>query len=672
MPPPSGERVRCATGVRSGCSPGGRSGDAPAAHVEFSISLSTASQRAALRRTPGVIAIARLRGYGVFLPKAPNLTMAAQVDDVIGNAVDRPRVIEGRRADLSSPNEIAISESLASQLHLRLGSVVAPDTYTLEQKEIAFSGGQVGPPAGPKVRFRVVGIVRLPYDLGDRATSGGVVIFPPAFDRKYQGKIALFAEGFRVRTTGNADDVAAVIAKVRVLWKNDPLLDVQVLAIDTEGARNAIDVLTRALWILAAVAAVAGFAAIGIVLTRDITNTQLDQSTLMALGFTRRDRVAANMPRAVLVAVGGALLAGVLAVVASPLLPFGVARRADPNPGLHADWTVLAIAVPLAAALVLLVAYLAALRATRSSFHEQVPNPSIRTSSIVGIATGFGLSPTISNGLRMAFEPGKGERAVPVRSAFAGAAAGVAGLTAVIVFAASLNHLVATPKLYGWTWDVQGEIPTVEPCLDHDMHGFAQGSGIEAIATVCTFNIQVDKRPVIAWGFEPVRGVIEPTVVAGRAPSGPREVALGSVTLHSVHKHIGDTVTATGQKGARTYKIVGSVVFPTIGAPQPLADGASFTSVGLVPILDTSGENQTHFAVARAAPGIDRAALERRSAAGAQARNIGGPKVPEEVDHLRQVDWLPSALGALLGALALLAVGASVASCGASSPTVSE
>ena len=89
---------------------------------------------------------------------------------------------------------------------------------------------------------------------------------------------------------------------MRKLWKNDQLLDVQALAIDTEGARNAIDVLTRALWILAAVAAVAGFAAIGIVLTRGITNTQLDQSTLLALGFTRRDRIAANLPRAVLVA----------------------------------------------------------------------------------------------------------------------------------------------------------------------------------------------------------------------------------------------------------------------------------------------------------------------------------------------------------------------------------
>ena len=98
-------------------------------------------------------------------------------------------------------------------------------------------------------------------------------------------------------------------------------------------------------------------------------------------------------------------------------------------------------------------------------------------------------------------------------------------------------------------------------------------------------------------------------------------------------------------------------MFPTIGAPQPLADGASFTSVGLVPILDTSGGNQTQFAVARAAPGFNRATLERQIAKGAPARNIGGPKLPQEVDHIRQVDWLPSALGVLLGALALLAVG---------------
>ena len=546
----------------------------------------------------------------------------------MGNTVDRPRVIVGRRADPSAAEEIAISETLASQLRLRVGSALSPDTYTPKQKEIAFAGGRPGPPAGPKVHLRVVGLVRLPFDLGDRATSGGVVILTQAFDRKYRDRIALFAEGFRVRTRGSAVDVKNVVATATKLWKAISCSTSPALAIDTEGARDAIDVLTRALWILAGVAALAGFAAIGIVLTRDIANTQLDHAILRALGFTRGERVAIGTPRALLIAGGGALLAGIVAVSASPLFPFGVARRADPNPGLHADWTVLALALPLVVALVVTIAFLAARRGTRRSSLEAAPRVSARTSPIAALAAGLGLRPTLANGLRMAFESGKGERAVPVRSAFAGAVAGVAGVAAVIVFAASLGHLVATPQLYGWNWDVKGEVPTDDLCLARETFGLSRTPGVGAIAAVCYVNIQINGHPVTAWGFQPVRGVIDPEVVAGRAPRGPHEVALGSLTLDALGKHIGDTVKATGPKGERTYKIVGSVVFPTIGAPQPLADGASFTSVGLVPILDTSGANQTHFAVARAAPGISRATLERRVARGARAKNIGGPKLP--------------------------------------------
>ena len=48
----------------------------------------------------------------------------------------------------------------------------------------------------------------------------------------------------------------------------------------------------------------------------------------------------------------------------------------------------------------------------------------------------------------------------PVRSAFAGAIFGIAGIAAVLVFAASLGHLVATPRLSGWTWDLQLSVPT--------------------------------------------------------------------------------------------------------------------------------------------------------------------------------------------------------------------
>jgi hypothetical protein len=129
------------------------------------------------------------------------------------------------------------------------------------------------------------------------------------------------------------------------------------------------------------------------------------------------------------------------------------------------------------------------------------------------------------------------------------------------------------------------------------------------------------------------------------------------LTLDDLGKHIGDTVKASSQKGTRSFTIVGRIVLPTIGEPQPLADGAAFTSIGLVPILDTSGGNQTHFLVARAEPGVDRAALVRRVAATPPFTNVGGINVPPEVDHLRQIDWLPSALGVLLGVLALLAVG---------------
>ena len=51
------------------------------------------------------------------------------------------------------------------------------------------------------------------------------------------------------------------------------------------------------------------------------------------------------------------------------------------------------------------------------------------------------------------------------------------------------------------------------------------------------------------------------------------------------------------------------------------------------------------------------AAVERRVAAIPDVERPFGPTVPVEVDRLRQVNWLPATLGALLAVLALLAVG---------------
>jgi hypothetical protein len=56
-------------------------------------------------------------------------------------------------------------------------------------------------------------------------------------------------------------------------------------------------------------------------------------------------------------------------------------------------------------------------------------------------------------GLRLALRPGAGRTALPVRSTIASAVVGVAALTAALVFSASLANLLATPGLYGVTWD---------------------------------------------------------------------------------------------------------------------------------------------------------------------------------------------------------------------------
>jgi hypothetical protein len=129
-------------------------------------------------------------------------------------------------------------------------------------------------------------------------------------------------------------------------------------------------------------------------------------------------------------------------------------------------------------------------------------------------------------GIRLALHRGAGRTAVPVRSAVASAAVGVAALSAAIVFAGSLSHLLASPALYGVTW---GAAVT---------NNSGTGTG-PVVATVKR------DRQVAAWatfwagaplragrtGFEAI--VLEmpggasfvPAPVTGRLPRNSREIA---------------------------------------------------------------------------------------------------------------------------------------------------
>jgi hypothetical protein len=281
---------------------------------------------------------------------------------------------------------------------------------------------------------------------------------------------------------------------------------------------------------------------------------------------------------------------------------------------------------------------------------------------MVDFTTGAGFSPAATTGLRMAVEPGRGETAVPLRSAFLGVVLGVVGVGAAVVFASSLGHLASTPRLYGSTWDFNIRDNALH--CDRSNHGLARDPALASLAAVCIENVEVEGRPVIAWGFAPVRGAISAETVSGHAPRGPNEVALGSATLQALGKRVGDVVHANGSKGPVAYRIVGRVVLPRLGDPQPLADGAAFSGRGLAAITDPNDQNFSRYLLGTFARGADRAAFSRRIASierglgevGPPSFKVMGPAVPVEVDRLRQIGWFPAALASLLAFLGLAAV----------------
>ena len=98
--------------------------------VEISIGTPTASQLRSFRRAPGVAAVAVAHGYSLVVGRDEGTAVAVPVDSALGNVVDAARLIKGRRADPTAPDEATIGEGLAAKLHLRVGSDLPAVSYS--------------------------------------------------------------------------------------------------------------------------------------------------------------------------------------------------------------------------------------------------------------------------------------------------------------------------------------------------------------------------------------------------------------------------------------------------------------------------------------------------------------------------------------------------------------
>jgi hypothetical protein len=270
----------------------------------------------------------------------------------------------------------------------------------------------------------------------------------------------------------------------------------------------------------------------------------------------------------------------------------------------------------------------------------------------------MGAWPAAGVGAHFAIEPGRGADAVPLRSTVFGAVVALVALVGALVFGASLHHLLGTPRLYGWNWDV-----TMEgegwPVTQGPLPRFLRDDRVRAVAiTASGLQIDVDRENADVIVADRVKGDISPVLLEGRAPTGPHDVLLGAVTLRRLGKHVGDTVVVSfPQISANTARmtVVGRGVLPAQNENARLGEGAVVSSKVFAPPFVPEGvfgdDGPTYDSAAiTLAPGADLAAFEKEYRRRFDV-SFQRAEQPGDLVNFGRVQQLPLVLAGLLALL---------------------
>ena len=555
---------------------------------------------AALARLPQVASLSTAVVYNVVLPVRHGLPTTsvqamASPDRALGVSADRVKILQGQMFSPAAVGQALIDPQLAAVEHLRPG-----DTLHL-----------LGVPANPRtgapdlgravpLAFRVSAVAVFDTEVVSDTRSanyGPVALLSPLFAASPVARSIIYARQVGVRLRPGA----SITAFLNAASSADPgsMPSVTNLSDEVAVTQRAIRPDAIALAAFAALAGLIALVIIGQLLARQLILDAAEFPILRALGMNRGQLACLSLARLAVVTVAGAVIAVAVAVAASPLMPIGPARLAEPHPGVEVNLAVLAagfaaIAV-LPLAVLVPVAWRAAARAGGPLGVAEPPAPA--GASRLGPALGLAGSVPASAGVRMAFQPGHGRTAVPVRSALAGTTMAIAAVVAALVFGASLIALVSTPHRYGQNWDqildleyqgvsaaVGAKVLSAEPAIT----GYAAGDYSQ---------LTVNSRAVAVVAIGPHRGRLL-TLLAGHPPSGPGQIVLGAQTLRAVHRRLGQTVQvvinhADGSAGPDvpiTMRIVGVAVFPLFTPAAQTATDLGTGAAVSAPLLSALSE----------------------------------------------------------------------------------
>jgi ABC-type lipoprotein release transport system permease subunit len=568
---------------------------------------------------------ADLVSFAVILPSGrlatvPEVAVGSDPRNQIGVTINGFKILSGRPLDPHGTDEAIVDFSTADRFGLSLGSVV---------KIVLGDPATLDPPTAP---VRLVGIVATP---GFFPAFGAGSVFPivfvsPSFERDHgiapdpqMGSLFL-----RLRH-GQAGVPAFLDQKRRAGLGGIDVVAVQ--ATQTLGVQRSIRLESMAMWALCVLIGLAGLAILGQAVARQTHQASDGFDVMRAVGMSPRQLVGLGLIRAFVVGLAGALLAVPVAILLSPLTPIGLARIAEPDPGVAVDGIVLALGATSVLVLVVLSAALPAWRAARAASPAARARADAEPSSaLAGAVARVSASPTAGAGVRMALETGRGRSAVPVRSAILGVTMAVAALTSAVLLWTSLHHLLGTPRLSGYPWDVflgasetadANDLTRMTDVIrsDPDVAGFSRGGFVNlVIAGRSVFGVIPDDQ---GGGG----GLADPIIAEGRAPRGPDEIALGATSMREAGVHIGDRVQvgldeADSPPPPISLVVVGRAIIP----PAPFAatgpaEGAALTVDGFArldpTIRDAAASGHVPFLVSFKAGTDTEQALERLSKA---------------------------------------------------------
>ncbi len=524
------------------------------------------------------------------------------------------------------------------------GTASAISTMTPEQVR----NEEYFPARGPVLDMHVVGVTRGPDDLLSSADGGFVA--SGSFLDTVRGEVDLWTTYLAVDL---ADGVSEEAFEELLGGLIPPEQQYEVLSFDarTRAARDTIEVIAWGLTVFGIVAAAAATVMIVQAVARHVSSARPEAETMAQLGVSRGGRRLALVGLTAPIALGGAAVASLGAWAASPIMPIGLAGRAEPNPGPEVDWTVFVLGAIALAAVVLASAFLTAVSMTRSSRRSPT---SPRTSLAVEAATQVGLGPVALNGVRLAFD--RRAPAVPVRSAIVGAAVAVLGTVSVLTFVSSLDRLLGSPDRWGYQWDVM--LNFTADTIDVAEARVLDDSQLTAVARWDAGFSYVDGQGISSFGLTQRTGELGYALTSGRQPTSPGEVVLGPTTAERLNVDIGETVDVSPQAehaGGTAVTVVGIALFPANGEDS-FSDaigyfGPAFTQFAIAPDLFEASQ-----LVVRSTQDVDIDELMQRldrEYPGAVSSSENRPAAPGSVANLAGVRSMSYWLAAFVGLLGL-------------------